>query len=135
MSETIKITLAGKEFDCPPLRYGGIRKGAFRSIRRLGEIHKTASPEALLDPMSDVFEDLCQHVVTVFQAALSVIYPEITASWMDDNLTLDDILRMVTAFPDLMRISGFVDSGEVTSGSKTVPEGILTQNGDGSPQE
>jgi hypothetical protein len=134
MNETCKITLGGKEFECQPIKFGAARKGAFRAIRNVNALRIGLTAEELLDPMSEAFEKSADAIGHVFQQALAQTHHEITPEWMEENVLAGEIMGMLAAFPQLMRISGFVTLGEAKAGSRA-PETLTNQTGNGSAEE
>jgi hypothetical protein len=97
VKDELKLSIGGKPITVPPLSFRAL-KLAMPVIARFAQ-----AP----DRMSQ-----CEAVFEIYSIALKGTCPDMSAEVFGDVVLAGEAFAMVDAFPDLLRISGLVPSGE-----------------------
>jgi hypothetical protein len=125
------INLAGRAFELAPYRLGAIRKAA----AYLDRINARGVSIDTLEVVLESAHEMCE----VLAIGLSKIDPEYTAEWLEDQLGIEDMPALQTAFKEVLVASGLAQKGEAqplsapAEGEGTISEDSASKSAELSP--
>jgi hypothetical protein len=110
--ETAIFTVGGKDHTIPPAKFGVLKK-IWPGISQAANMGLRQQQMSVDDPgYLALHAERMDLMVGILIAAGKLSNPELTAQYVDENMSLDETRLVPVAFSSLMAISGF-EQGEV----------------------